>query len=109
LGVVSPLGNTKDDLWAALAARRSGVVHMPEMPAGAAPMSFGAPARSFTGAIDDYGQLEPDQKKAIRKAIKMMCRESQMGVAAAQRAWQDAGLKSGSIRNAQASSSAPII
>jgi 3-oxoacyl-[acyl-carrier-protein] synthase II len=97
LGLVSPLGNTKDDLWGALAARRSGVVPMPEMPTGAAPMSFGAPARGFTGAIDDFGQLEADQKKAIRKAIKMMCRESQMGVAAAQRALQDAGLKSGAL------------
>lgn len=97
LGVISPLGNTKNDLWGALAARRSGVVQMPEIPVGATPMSFGAPARSFTGAIDDFGQLEAEQKKAIRKALKMMCRESQLGVAAAQRALQDARLKPGAL------------
>ncbi len=47
--------------------------------------------------IDDFGLLEPEQKKAIRKALKMMCRESQMGVASAQRALHDAGIKSGSL------------
>lgn len=97
MGVISPLGNSKESFWDALISRRSGVGPMPEFPAGAIPMSFGAAARSFTGVIDDFGPLEPEQKKAIRKALKMMCRESQMGVAAAQRALHDAGVKSGSL------------
>lgn len=97
LGVISPLGKTKETFWDALSNRRSGVTTMPEFPAGAVPMSFGAAARDFTGAIDDFGPLEADQKKAIRKAIKMMCRESQLGVAAAQRALQDAGLNSANL------------
>jgi 3-oxoacyl-[acyl-carrier-protein] synthase II len=95
LGVISPLGITPDTFWEALLAGRSGVTAMPEFPAGAVPMSFGAPVRAFTGAIDDFGPLAPDQKKAIRKAIKMMCRESQLGVAAAQRALDHAGIKQG--------------
>lgn len=95
LGVISPLGIAHESFWDALAARRSGVTLMPELPAGATPMSFGAPVREFTGAIDDFGPLAPEQKKAIRKGIKMMCRESQLGVAAAQRALQDASLKAG--------------
>ncbi len=95
LGVISPLGNTTEAFWEALSTGQSGVVAMPELPVGVAPMSFGAPARQFSGAIDDFGALEPEQKKAIRKALKMMCRESQLGVAAAQRALQDAGIKSG--------------
>ena len=50
---------------------------------------------SLRGKIDDFGNLEPEQKKNIRKGLKVMCREIQMGVAAAQRALQDAGLKPG--------------
>jgi len=49
----------------------------------------------FTGAIEDFGPLEGEQKKAIRKGLKVMCRESQMGVAAAQRAFSDAGISPG--------------
>ncbi len=45
-----------------------------------------AEAREFTGDIDGFGPLEGEKKKAIRKGLKVMCRESQMGVAAAQRA-----------------------
>ena len=59
------------------------------------PVRFGAEARQFTGEIDDFGPLEKEQKKAIRKGLKVMCRECQMGVAAAQLALADAGLKLG--------------
>ena len=38
--------------------------------------------RQFTGEIDNFGELEKDLKKSIRKALKMMCRESMMAVAA---------------------------
>ena len=61
------------------------------------PIRFGAEARQFTGEIDDFGPLEKEQKKAIRKGLKVMCRECQMGVAAAQWALADAGLKPGSL------------
>jgi 3-oxoacyl-[acyl-carrier-protein] synthase II len=59
------------------------------------PVRFGAEARDFTGHIDQFGPLEPQQKKTIRKGLKVMCREIQMGVAAAQLALDEAGLKSG--------------
>ncbi len=59
------------------------------------PVRFGAEVRQFTGAIDDFGPLEKEPKKAVRKALKMMCRECQMGVAAALLALADAGLKPG--------------
>ena len=36
--------------------------------------------------------MDKDLKKAIRKGLKVMCRESQMGVAAAQRAFVDSRL-----------------
>ena len=61
------------------------------------PVRFGGEARQFTGEIDDFGPLEKEQKKAIRKGLKVMCRECQMGVAAAQLALADAGLKLGTL------------
>jgi len=59
------------------------------------PVRLGAPARQFTGEIDDFGPLEKEAKKAIRKGLKVMCRECQMGVAVAQLALADAALKPG--------------
>jgi len=64
-------------------------------PADALPVRLGAPARQFTGEIDDFGPLEKEAKKAIRKGLKVMCRECQMGVAVAQLALADAALKPG--------------
>ncbi|MBS0208640.1 MAG: beta-ketoacyl-[acyl-carrier-protein] synthase family protein [Planctomycetes bacterium] len=91
LGLVSPLGNTPDALWEALTTGRSGVIALAQNPV--TPVSrFGSEAHPWNGEIDDFGPLEGEKKKAIRKGLKVMCRESQMGVAAAQRALHDAGL-----------------
>ncbi len=54
-------------------------------------MHAAAAARQFSGEIDDFGPLEKEQKKAIRKGLKVMCRECLMGTAAAQLALHDAG------------------
>lgn len=99
LGVICPLGSTHEGLWHALAAGRSGVDRLSMVPVDFLPTSFGAEARQFTGAIDDFGPLEPDQKKAIRKGLKTICREAQMGIAVAQRALHDAGLSPGKFDN----------
>lgn len=90
-GIVSPLGLTLDALWDALSQGECGIAPFssPSPGAGQMPIDFAAPAK-FSGHVDDYGQLHPDQKKIIRKGIKLMSREIQMGVAAAQRALQDA-------------------
>ena len=61
------------------------------------PIKFAAAAAGFQGEIEDFGSLDKEQKKAIRKGSKMMCRECQMGVAAAQLALSDAGLAPGKI------------
>ena len=61
------------------------------------PVAIAAEARQFQEKIDDFGPLESDVKKALRKGLKMMCRECQMGVAAAQRALADAGFAPGSL------------
>jgi len=92
MGLISPVGNTKEDLWDALSAGRSGVRPLDAQQFGSAPVAVAASAQQFTGDIEDFGPMEKEVKKALRKGLKLMCRESQMGVAAAQRALHDAGL-----------------
>jgi 3-oxoacyl-[acyl-carrier-protein] synthase II len=94
MGAISPLGNTVESLWQALQQGRSGVAPVPA-DQGVLARSFAGQARDFTGHINDFGPLEGELKKAIRKGLKVMCRESQMGVAAAQRAIHDAGISPG--------------
>jgi 3-oxoacyl-[acyl-carrier-protein] synthase II len=92
IGLISPLGNTPESLWDALSSGRSGVAPLQAFPSKYLPTKFAAEARDFSGSIDDFGPLESEKKKSIRKGLKLMCRESQMGVAAAQRALSDSGL-----------------
>ena len=94
MGVISPLGNTKEDLWEALSTGSSGVGPLTVVPHEAVPLRFAAEAGQFHGKIDQFGPLAKDQKKALRKGLKVMCRECLMGVAAAQLALSDAGLDS---------------
>jgi len=96
IGLISPFGNTKEALWEGLAEGRSAVgpISLPIPPDSRA--RFAGEARDFTGHINDFGPLEKDQKKAIRKGLKVMCRETQMAVAAAQLAVSDATLPPGS-------------
>jgi 3-oxoacyl-[acyl-carrier-protein] synthase II len=95
MGVVSPLESSKEELWEGLAASHSAVRPVKMAPEGALPLKFAAEAQQFTGEIDNFGPLDKEQKKAIRKGTKVMCRESQLGVAAAQIALADAGLTAG--------------
>jgi len=92
IGLISPLGNSRDALWDALASRRSGVGALSTVPAGCIPVPFAAEARQFRGKAEEFGPLDKEQVKAIRKGLKVMCRECQMGVASAQLALADAGL-----------------
>ncbi|MAV36475.1 MAG: 3-oxoacyl-ACP synthase [Planctomycetaceae bacterium] len=94
-GLITPLGNTLQPFWESLINGQSGIVPMTLVPPGVLPTSVAAECQDFTGHIDDFGELDKDQKRAIRKGTKMMCREIQMGVAAAQRALASAGLRSG--------------
>ena len=89
MGVVCPLGLDADTLWTALVEGKSGVCPIESFSPAGLPLKHAAEARCFTGAIGDFGELESEPKKAIRKGLKVMCRESQMAVAAAQRALHD--------------------
>ncbi|MCA9120656.1 MAG: beta-ketoacyl-[acyl-carrier-protein] synthase family protein [Planctomycetaceae bacterium] len=95
VGIVSPLGCSRESLWDALRSGRSGVGELELIETRNLPTKYGAEVRDFTGHIDNFGPLDSDRKKAIRKGLKVMCREIQMGVAAAQLAMADAGLEPG--------------
>ncbi|MDO4550190.1 MAG: beta-ketoacyl synthase N-terminal-like domain-containing protein [Planctomycetia bacterium] len=92
LGLVSPLGDSKEELWNHLSTGKSGIVPLDGEDYGLKSLRFGAPCSFFTGEIGDFGELHKEVKKNIRKNAKVMCRETQMAVAAAQKALHDAGL-----------------
>ncbi|MEX2188984.1 MAG: beta-ketoacyl-[acyl-carrier-protein] synthase family protein [Pirellulales bacterium] len=92
MGLVSPLGNSPAALWDALSNGRSGVERLSSLPVDNLTTTFAGEAREFSGQIGDFGPLDKDRQKLIRKALKLMCRETQIGVAAAQLALSDAGL-----------------
>ena len=92
MGTVCPLGLTLEDVWAGLLAGTSAMGPLESFPAEGLPLHYAAEARCFTGEIDNFGPLDAEKKKAIRKGLKVMCRESQMAVAAAQRALYGCGL-----------------
>ncbi|MBM4002650.1 MAG: beta-ketoacyl-[acyl-carrier-protein] synthase family protein [Planctomycetes bacterium] len=92
MGLVSPLGITPEAMDDALTARRSGFARLQRIPPEGLPIALGAEARDFNAEIDDFGPLEKTLQRTIKKGTKLMCREIQMGVAAAQRCLVDAGL-----------------
>lgn len=92
LGVISPLGSDPDQLYQSLLTGRSAVAPLESLPTDTLGLRYGAEARQFTGSIEDYGPLDKTVQRNIRKGSKVMCREIEMGVAAAQLAIDDAGL-----------------
>ena len=56
---------------------------MRSLPQQALPVDYGAEA-NFSGAIEEFGPLDKQMARTIKKGLKVMCREIQMGVAAAQ-------------------------
>jgi 3-oxoacyl-[acyl-carrier-protein] synthase II len=95
VGVISPIGSDPASLWDSLRTGRSGVGPITTLPAGSTPLPFAAEVASFQGTIDNFGPLGKEKAKAIRKGLKVMCRECQMGVAASQLALSDSGVLNG--------------
>jgi 3-oxoacyl-[acyl-carrier-protein] synthase II len=87
VGIVSPIGVGCDPVWDAIVARRSGVRLMPELVEAGWPAPFGGEVRGF----------DPKELIQPRKSIKVMSREIQLACAAAELAWQDAGLAEATI------------
>ncbi|MEZ6130751.1 MAG: beta-ketoacyl synthase N-terminal-like domain-containing protein [Planctomycetaceae bacterium] len=93
LGVISCAGRTADQFWTTL-NRSSSEVPLTSAASGTS-AEAGRPVprgtADFSGSIDDFGNLPDDKRKFIRKALKLMNRETQMGVAAGQQALADSG------------------
>jgi len=90
MGLVSPLGNCCESLWKSLSGGQSGIRALERIPTDHFPSDIGGECRQFSGAIGDFGELEKTLKRSIKKSLRLMCREIQMGVAAAQFALTDA-------------------
>jgi 3-oxoacyl-[acyl-carrier-protein] synthase II len=87
LGLVSPIGVGREDVWAALSAGRSGVARFEPALPQALPVKIAAQVRGF----------DPKAYVANRKSLKVMSRDAQLGVAAAALARRDAGLAPGGV------------
>ena len=92
LGLVSPIGSTLDQVWDSLTRGASGIAPIDSLPTAGLPFKSGGQVKDFTGAIENYGPLDKGLQRAIKKNMKVMCREIEMGVAAAQCALAHSGL-----------------
>lgn len=97
LGLISPLGHCATSLWEALVAGTSGVRPIQAIPMGHFQAEFGGECQDFTADIANFGTLEKKLQRSIKKGMKLMCRDIQLGVAAAQLALADSGLEPGSF------------
>lgn len=92
MSVISPLGTDLDSFWSAISTGKSGVRRLQSETREDLAVIIGGQVTDFTGHIDDFGDLPKDLKRSVRKALKLMCREIQMGVAAAQKALTNANI-----------------
>ncbi len=93
MGLISPLGNSPDALWNALSSGVSGVELLQRVPSEHLTSDIGGECRDFTGNIADFGEVDKQLKRNIKRSLRLMCREIQLGVAAAHFAMVDAALK----------------
>jgi 3-oxoacyl-[acyl-carrier-protein] synthase II len=84
LGAVSPLGLTVGDMWKGLCAGRCGIGKITAFD----PVGFSC---KLAGQVPDY-KIQQYVPKSYRKAIKMMSRDIELAVIAANEALTDSGL-----------------
>lgn len=92
LGLVSPIGSDLDVVWSSLVEGRSGIALIESLDTSALPFTGGGEVKDFQGSIEDYGPLDKQLQRSIKKNMKVMCREIAMGVAASQKALVHSGL-----------------
>ncbi|MEZ6075069.1 MAG: beta-ketoacyl synthase N-terminal-like domain-containing protein [Pirellulaceae bacterium] len=99
LGLVSPIGSDLDQVWDSLTHSKSGISAIESLPTASLPMQSGGQVKDFTGAIEDYGDLDKSQQRAIKKNMKVMCREIEMGSQRLRRLWPTAAWGPSEIQN----------
>ncbi len=87
VGVVSPIGIGADAFWESLAAGRSGIAPARMMAYSAAPQNAGGEVREYSEEAAKKLWL-----KSLRKSLKVMCREIQLGVSSATLALEQSAL-----------------
>ncbi|MFV0443001.1 MAG: beta-ketoacyl synthase N-terminal-like domain-containing protein [Planctomycetaceae bacterium] len=87
LGVVSPLGSQIDAFWHRL-------VNATAEPEIESVSTIVGKTAEFTGQLADFGELPPAARKQLAKSLKVMNRETQLGVAAGLQALRDCDLTS---------------
>jgi 3-oxoacyl-[acyl-carrier-protein] synthase II len=92
IGVLSPIGSDPDSFFASLLAGRSGVSPLSVFDGSALECRVAGQMPDF-----DAKKFLPPSAKEARKSLKVMARTVQLGVCAAQRAMDDAGLKKGDV------------
>ena len=84
MGIVSPLGRDVTTFWERLNAA--------EAPAPTAFSPETVLPADFSGTVADFGELPPPIRKQLAKSLKVMNRETQLGVAAAWQALQQSAV-----------------
>ncbi len=84
LGSVSPLGLTVDEMWSGLATGRCGIARIKAFDPTGLPCELG-------GEVPPY-RIQDHVSKAMRKAVKLMCRDIELSVIAAKEAVASSGL-----------------
>ena len=87
LGVVSPIGIGAEALWSSLVEGRGGVRPLSSFDSRGMPVPFGAEVVGF----------DPKEYVKPRKSLKVMSRDIQFGVSAADMACTQAGVKPGAV------------
>lgn len=90
IGVVSPIGIGVDDFWTHLKNGISGIKKI-EM------LSYSPVPGQIAGAVEDFDPSRFTKTREQKKAIRVMCREIQLGFAAATLALEDAGIGEGGV------------
>ena len=85
IGIASPIGIGNEAVWKSLSEGRSGVRPLTIVDTGGLPVPFG-------GEVPDF---DPKDHVRPRKSLKVMNRDIQLGVAAANQALADAGWETG--------------
>ena len=92
IGVMSPIGTNLDVFWDNISAGKCGFRRTEQV-------GFLVTPDCIAGEVSDFSESTAKQShlKAVRKQIKVMCREIQLGVASALQALQHSGLQPGAM------------
>src|SRR6516162_881929 len=93
LGLVTPLGDRPDQLWASLIEGRGAIRRLEAFRVAGLPNDVAAEVREFD--LKKYAL--PKYSKELRKSRKYMARDIQLAVTAAQLGVADAGLVDGGV------------